>query len=154
MRIDYDNIVINIRQKKYSLIGYGTGRVVYDLGNGYVVKVAKNKKGIAQNKAENQIYSMNDTEYFAKILAVSEDFRFLIMEKAERISSISVVWRHFQVRNNRELFRLSIFQKFVTQYHLIMGDLYRRSSWGIVNGKLVIIDYGFTKETRRLYTIF
>ncbi|HHX11997.1 MAG TPA: hypothetical protein GX731_04185, partial [Clostridiales bacterium] len=47
--IDFDSIIMNIGKGNYQFIGSGSGRRVYDLGNGYVVKVAKNNRGIAQN---------------------------------------------------------------------------------------------------------
>lgn len=154
MKIDFDLIHQNLRMRKYSLIGSGSGRIVYDLGNGYVVKVAKNRKGIIQNKSENQIYSMNDSEYFAKVLAISDNLRYLVMEKAERIGAFSMVLNNFQVRNNRELSRSKEFQQFTFKNNLLLGDLFRRSSWGMIKGKLVIIDYGFTREARKYYRIF
>jgi len=154
MLVDFENIGQNISMHKYSLIGSGTGRLVYDLDNGYVAKVAKNKKGIAQNKAEYQISTMDDTDLFAEVLAMSDNCRFLIMVRAERIGSMTVVWKYYNVNNNHELFHLDNFRDFYKKYNLLFGDLCRRSSWGIVNERPVIIDYGFTKEARRYYNTF
>ena len=152
--VNFDEISRNLILHNYSLIGEGSGRLGYDLGNEYVVKVAKNKKGIVQNKAEYQIYTMSNSGLFAKVLAISDNFNYLIMQKAQRIKSISVVWDYFHVHNNRELFRLTIFKDFTTEYRLLFGDLCRKTSWGLVNERPVIIDYGFTKETRRYYSNF
>ena len=154
MVVDFDNISQNISQRKYSVIGSGSGRLVFDMGNGYVVKMAKNKKGIAQNKAEYQIAAADHSDLFAKIVTVSEGYRYLVMEKAERIRSISVVWNYFNVHSNRELSQLELFNNILEKYDLLMSDLYRKTSWGIVSGRPVIIDYGFTRETRKLYKIF
>ena len=44
-----------MRQGNYIYIGSGSSRNVFDLGNGYVMKVAKNIAGIAQNKSEYRI---------------------------------------------------------------------------------------------------
>lgn len=38
----------------YDLIGRGSGRAVFDLKDGSVLKLAYNRKGIAQNKAESE----------------------------------------------------------------------------------------------------
>lgn len=154
MLVDFDHISQNIRKHKYSMIGSGSGRLVFDLDNGYVVKVAKNRKGIAQNNAEYKIASMNGSKLFAKILAISENSYYLIMEKAERIRSISVVWDYYKVKSNHELFKLNIFEDFGKKYNLLYGDLCRKSSWGIIEGRPVIIDYGFTKETKKYYSLF
>lgn len=154
MKIDFEFIQNNIEKRNYQLIGSGSGRLVYDLDNGYVVKMAKNKRGLAQNKAEYQIASESDTGIFAEVTAVSDDFHYLIMEKAERIQSISEVYRFYKVRNHRELFQLECFRNISKKYNLVMADLKRHTSWGMVKNKPVIIDFGFTKEVSRYYTLF
>lgn len=154
MGIDFANIKTNIEKKTYHLIGAGSGRHVYDLDNGYVVKVARNRRGLAQNKAEHQIASTNHSRIFARIVAVSEDFIFLIMEKAEKVKSITEVWSYYHVKNNRELFGIKEFRDFTKKYNLLYPDLKRSSSWGLIKGKPVIIDYGFTKEVSKYYTLF
>ncbi len=154
MGIDFKSIKNNLNKNKYKLIGYGSGRHVFDLDNGYVVKVARNKRGLVQNKAEYQIASSNHSPVFAKIVAVSDDFECLIMEKAEKIKSFSFIFQYYHVRNYRELFRLEDFRDFTKKYNLLFGDLRRVSSWGMVKGKPVIIDFGFTREVSRYYTLF
>jgi len=106
MRVDFDQIIANVRDGAYKSIGSGSGRRVFDLENGYVVKVAKNKKGFAQNEAEYQISSASNSALFAKVLQISEDYRMLIMQKAEKIKHISEVWEYFNVKSNRELYNV------------------------------------------------
>lgn len=155
MHIDFDEISLNIKNRAYPIIGSGSGRLVLDLGNGYVVKKAKNKKGLAQNMAEHRIASMDHSNLFAKIVAVSEDFIYLVMEKAMKIYHISVVWKFFNVKNNRELFRLKEFCDIMTKYNLLFSDLRRSINWGLINDRPVIIDYGFTREVKhRYYSLF
>ncbi|HKM34581.1 MAG TPA: hypothetical protein VJY54_07545, partial [Lachnospiraceae bacterium] len=105
-KIDFNIITSNIREEKYRYIGSGSGRRVFDLENGYVVKVAKNIKGIAQNKVEYQISLEDHTNLFAKITYVADDFQLLIMEKAELIQNISEVWKYFDVKNKSEFLQL------------------------------------------------
>ena len=154
MGIDFAYIKTNIEKRTYHLIGSGSGRNVFDLDNGYVVKVARNRKGLAQNKAEYQIAATNHSHIFARIVAISDDSIYLIMEKAERVYSIAEIWNYYHVKNNKELFRINEFQDFTQKYNLLYPDLKRASSWGFVKGKPVIIDYGFTKEVSRYYTMF
>lgn len=154
MGIDFEDIKVNINNRKYQLIGKGSGRYVYDLNNGYVVKVAKNRRGLAQNDAERRIGSEDHSRIFAKIAAVSEDSHLLIMEKADRIHSIGEVWNYYHVKSNRELFRLEKFRETMNKYNLLQPDLTRRNSWGRVKGRPVIIDYGFTRDVSRFYTPF
>ena len=154
MRIDFEYLKANIEKKQYRLIGSGSGRFVFDLDNGYVVKVAKNRRGVIQNKAEYQIASTERSHVFAKIVEVSEDFHYLIMEKAEKLKSFSEVWSYYQVNNNRELFRTDVFRDILQKHNLLSVDLCRISSWGMIKNKPVIIDFGFTREVKRYYSFF
>lgn len=154
MEIDFDNIRNNIEMRKYRLIGSGSGRHVFDLDNGFVVKMAKNRRGLAQNRAEYQISLTDHSHIFAKITAVSEDFHYLIMEKAEKIKSIKEVCNYYHVNNSRELLHKEEFRDLFQKNNLLPADLRRYNSWGLVMGKPVIIDFGFTREVSRYYTLF
>lgn len=149
--IDFDSIVMNIRKGIYERIGFGSGRLVFDLKNNYVVKVAKNKRGIAQNIEEYQISSIDQSDFFAKIIAASENFDMIIMEKALKYSNFGEIQKYFHVKNNRELFQKQDIRKVMQDHHLVPQDLYRLDSWGMVRGRPVIIDYGFTWKVKRKY---
>lgn len=151
MKVDFEQMVTNLMRKDYKYINSGSGRLVFDLGNGYVVKVAKNQKGLAQNETEYRIASKDDTHLFARILDVSEDFKYLIMEKAEKIKSISYVWHYFNVKSNRRLYQIEELRDIASRNNLVLLDFGRSANWGKVNDKPVIIDYGFTKEVRKKY---
>lgn len=148
---DFDGIGEKIKEGSFRLIGRGSGRLVYDLDNGYVVKAARNQKGLAQNKVEHQIFSVEKSKYFARILDVSENYEYLIMEKGKRIKSLSAVREYYNVKYNNEIFLIKELQDIINKYNLLLPDLYRTDSWGIINDKPVIIDYGFTKEVKRKY---
>lgn len=149
--VNYDLIISNIREKKYKYIGSGSGRRVFDLDNGYVVKVAKNQKGIAQNKAEYKISSEDQTNIFAKIKYVTDDNQILVMEKAELIKDIFDVWRCFDVKNNKEFFQLEWVKNILSKHDLIFVDLCRPANWGMIGNRPVIIDYGFTSRVKKKY---
>ena len=151
MIIDFNEIRSNLTQGYYRYIGSGSGRQVFDLGNGYVVKVAKNSAGIAQNKAEYKISFNDNSNLFAKIVQASNDFRLIIMKKANKLSDISYVWKYFNVTSKKELFNLKELQNIKRRYGLLLNDLDRVSSWGTINGRLVIIDYGFTRDVMERY---
>jgi hypothetical protein len=151
MNTDFREIASNIRQRKYKRIGIGSGRVVYDLGNGFVVKVARNKKGIAQNEAEYKISTVAETDLLAKILDISEKSQYLIMEKAEKVNHISHVWKYFNVRSNRGLFQVKELRDICIKCDLLPWDFGRRVNWGKINDKPVVIDYGFTKYVKKKY---
>ena len=92
----FNQIMFDIRRGYYKYIGSGSSRDVFDLENGYVIKVAKNKAGIAQNKAEYKISDNDNSDLFAKVVQVSNDFSLLIMEKADEIYNISYVLKVFE----------------------------------------------------------
>lgn len=143
--------MLNMRRGMYRYIGSGSSRRVFDLGNGYVVKIAKNRAGIAQNKMEYRISLKDVSGLFAKVIKVSEDFYSLIMQKAEKIDNFSYVCKYFKSESILEVLKLKEFQNIKHRYNLLLNDLCRTSSWGIINGIPVIIDYGFTREVRERY---
>lgn len=149
--VNLDIITSNIRKGNYKRIGSGSGRRVYDLENGYVIKVAKNRKGIAQNEVEFYIASTDRTNLFARVTHATEDFMLLIMEKAERTNSFYDIWNYFSVRNNRELFQIEEFQYIFNHYNLLAVDLRTLANWGMIGNRPVIIDYGFTRSVKRKY---
>ncbi len=151
MKFDLEEILSNLRDNKFSYIGSGSGRHVFDLGNGYVVKAAKNRKGFAQNKVEYQIAQDSHSSLFAEIIQVSDDYGLLIMERAHRVKEMKEVWKYFHVHSNSELARVTEIRRICEKYNLLFADLRRTSSWGWVNDKMVIIDYGFTGSVRRKY---
>lgn len=142
---------MTIQQNGYRLIGSGSGRHVYDLQNGYVVKKAKNRRGLAQNRAEQHIASMDQSGILARVLQVSEDYELLIMEKAEKIENIAEVLRYFHVDTTRELFQVQSLKMFARNYHLLLQDLRRPANWGKIHGRPVVVDYGFTRKVKKKY---
>lgn len=151
MFVEFNQIILNIRRGFYRYIGSGSGRLVFDLGNGYVIKVAKNKAGVAQNRAEYKISCNDYSDLFAKVVKVSRNFNLLIMEKADKINNIRYIYNYYNVRSKRELFNVNELQNIKNNYNLILGDFDRESSWGIINGRPVIIDYGFTRQVGNRY---
>ena len=151
MVIEFNQIKLNIKRGYYRYIGSGSGRQVFDMENGYVIKVAKNKAGIAQNKAEYRISFNDNSDLFAKVIEISNDYDLLVMEKADPINNILYVWKYFDVRSKRELFNSKELQNIKKKYNLLLGDFARKSSWGMINGRPVIIDYGFTREVKKRY---
>jgi hypothetical protein len=133
------------------MIGSGSGRRVYDLANGYVVKVARNSKGVAQNKAEYQITLRDTSRIFAEVIAISDNFIYLVMEKATKIKSLSYVREYYNVQSNRQLFQINEIRNFYLNNNLLLPDLIRPANWGVIHGRPVVIDYGFTRSVRHNY---
>lgn len=147
----FERILSGIQRGAYNIIGIGSGRIVYDLENGYVAKTAMNYRGMAQNQAEYNISINDHSGIFARVTGVTEDFDLLLMEKAEKIRRISSVWEYFKVESNSELFQTTQLQDIAKKHDLLLIDFARASSWGKINGHPVIIDYGFTRKVKRRY---
>ena len=149
--VDISTISYNLEMGNYRYIGSGSSRRVYSINNNTVLKEAKNKTGYAQNQAEYQIYTRYRSSLFAPILAISPDFHYLIMRKGDPVRHARVIFHYYDVSNYRQLFHLPIFQQMLEHTDLAVEDLRRLSSWGLIHGQPVLIDYGFTKEVRRKY---
>lgn len=68
-------------------IGSGSGRIVYDIDGEKVLKLAKNAKGIAQNKAEAGAGYYRDTQHIVtKVFDNADDDSWLISEKGKKVT--------------------------------------------------------------------
>lgn len=153
MKNDYDDIAAKITRRAYKYLGKGSGRRVFDMGNGYVIKVAKNKKGIAQNEAEHKMVLDTEADLFAKVVSASEDFKYVIMEKAERVQRMNYIWKHFNAKNNKEFYQTINLKGISNKYGLTIADFGRASNWGLINGIPVIVDYGLTNTVFKKYYV-
>lgn len=147
--IDFEVIQRGLKNGMYQFIGSGSSRSVFDLDNGYVVKSALNNGGITQNQVEYKVYNQEKTEFFAPILAISDNAMFLIMKKGEQLWSTDQILEYYQAYNMRELVSNSYFMKIRQTYGLAAGDLVRKSSWGMIEQVPVLVDYGYTGRRRR-----
>ncbi len=146
MNYNFDEIISKIRSGEYKPIGFGSCRRVYDLNDGYVVKVARDIRGIDQNRTENSIYQSRKSGFFAEVAAISDNNRLLVMAKAQKIRNMSAVFQYYKVRNLSSLVRINNFTEDIKNHRLSRGDLVRASSWGIVDNIPVMIDYGLTQN--------
>lgn len=82
-RVDYAN-------KTLKRISSGSSRIVYEVDEKTVLKIAKNQKGIAQNELEIEMsddYYLNGIGLMAEIYEKDEEnFLWLEMEKAEKLT--------------------------------------------------------------------
>lgn len=68
--------------KNLKMLGYGSARCAFDLGNEKVLKVSRSEVGDAQNQAEVES-GYDKYDLFAKIFSHGSDYGWLIMEKTE-----------------------------------------------------------------------
>ena len=149
----------------------GSARVVYLTPAKTVVKLAKNDKGIAQNKAEtnpamkskflNQIikhadnYAWMETHYLDKI--TTKEFEemsgipFSDFEEAIRfgLKNVSENTDLKKPKNFDKVAGTEIYKEMKRigeKFQLMPGDLARISSWGTKDGRPVLIDAGLTAD--------
>lgn len=149
----------------------GSSRIVYKTKDDTIIKLAKNDKGIAQNKAEanpkmkspylNKIlnhasnYSWIETCYLEKITEKDfekmtdinfEDFGNAIRFGLKDVSGNSdkKKSKNFDKVQSSDIYKemLRVGKKF----KLMPGDLARISSWGTKENKPILIDAGLTKD--------
>lgn len=126
--------------------------MVYDLGNGYVLKVAKSKNGINSNKREVSAFRLSPLQVrrqLAEIIAYGRHYRWVKMKKYSLRFPVQPVY----VRKFRRL--ITLFRK----YGIVPWDVGTRA--GKPNyknlrvkrdGAIVVIDYGnfrFAKNSPR-----
>ncbi|TKH09372.1 hypothetical protein FC678_17515 [Peribacillus simplex] len=123
---------------KYNIIGYGFNRVVYDLNNGYILKVAFSEVGLISNANEAYIYNNCNEEVKKYICPVKEHGTgWIIMKKVDTKVP-------FAIKEYTKLISLEL--KFL-RYGIIPIDLRLDNVGYNENDEMVVIDYGlFTMD--------
>lgn len=158
-------------EKNLDHLSSGSSRIVYKSPDDTIIKMAKNDKGIAQNKAEanpkmeskflNEIishadnYSWLETHYLDKI--TEKDFKEMTKLDFEDFGD-AIKYGLKDVSGSTDKKKPSSFNKVERseiykemkrigeKFKLMPGDIARISSWGTRNGTPVLIDAGLTKE--------
>lgn len=136
-----------IKGKKF--IGAGGTRIVYDLGNGYVMKIAKSQNGILCNRMEVSLYKTSlqpIKKYFARIIDYDKAYRWVTMKKYDRRFPNSPLYR----RKLMEIVKIFtdngiIPSNGVGNYHKPHAPNLRLKR----NKQIVVIDYGGFKYDRK-----
>jgi len=164
-------------------LGRGSSRIVFDTGDNKVIKIALNKKGLIQNESESyykdDFYIKNN---IAEIFDYDEDGFWIEMEKAkkatkndfERLWNVkfddlkSYLLKIYSQNHGRNVKFNNIENELhdndyvidivdiMMNYDLLVGDLVRINSWGIINRngeeKIVLIDIGLnTSDFNKYY---
>jgi hypothetical protein len=158
---------------KLPRISSGSSRIVYEVDNNHVLKLARNPKGIAQNDAENDGY-VTSLDSVANVIDASEEGLWLISERVDNIKKREfeqLVGVSFDLfcegllkedarHKNRKysgpitdeqmevLYKTELWYEMINlivNADLIVGDLCRLGSYGkSASGKPVLRDAGFT----------
>ena len=143
--------------KSLKKIGEGSDRIVYDLGDGRVLKVAKTVKGLVQNSALQGGDKQMLGDLVPEVYFEDEGLDYVIMENVPRNDKAVREWMKFMKRSfdNNGVTRFGGLAPETMQYleakgledflnyNALWGDFFRPSSWGQrANGDFVLIDEG------------
>lgn len=159
---------------KLKKLGSGSSREVFEYSTDYVIKVAKNVKGLEQNTVESDYGAVSMYDFLPKIKDNSDDGEWVIVEKCDKINAKEFetltktnweffkTWlslfsldyiRHKQVKYTPEMEKeldnddsfICQLNSFMVNFDIMPGDFEKLSSFGKHNNKIKIIDWGFTQ---------
>lgn len=170
-----ESIMLAYAENYLDEIGRGSSRGVFVLTSKKVLKVALNPKGLAQNRAEVQVYTDPATADTAaaihdadeegrwlisdvvRPLSSEEEFRkltgvewsdFVVDLEATLSSTARATWGHADMRKDAQPFTKAVYKMAeMGSSRLKVGDLTELGHWGKTpDGRVVILDYGFTED--------
>jgi hypothetical protein len=158
-------------EKNLDHLSSGSSRVVYKASDGTIIKLAKNDKGIAQNKAESN--PKMKSKFLNKIISYSKKYTWIQTHFLKKIKvgdfkemtgldfndfgdSISYALKNVSHNSDKKkpdsfdkVCKSDIYKemdKIGKKFKLMPGDLSRISSWGTKDGYPVLIDAGLTQD--------
>ena|GEM_PF-5579724 len=133
----------------YPVVGKASGRIAYDLGDGNVLKLAWNKKGIAQNRAESKPCL---TPYYdlllVPVLASDHAGKWVIQPQTTPLS-VSGFFDFARSAEGRAFCQKA--HRFAQLHGLNYYDLTKPASIGFTDDKHLIFDYGLTQAISEQY---
>ena len=128
--------------KRFEYLGEGAARMVFALDDDQVIKVSKNKFGLLQNYVEYYVYHRAG-ERFQKYLCPIIKWlpEIILAERAIPIDADQEYLNCLWVFCKSKLFYQDILE-LSKAFSLSKNDLRATSSWGILHGEKVLIDYG------------
>jgi hypothetical protein len=161
----------NYAEKNLRHLSSGSSRIVYLTPGKTIVKLAKNDKGVAQNKAEAN--PEMKSKFLNKILGHAANYAWIEVEFLDKITGkefeemTGIPFGDFDeairfglkgVSENTDITKPKNFDKVSKSeiykemkrvgesFKLMPGDLARISSWGTKDGRPVLIDAGLTAQ--------
>lgn len=168
-----------LNQLGFTSLGEGSGRSVFEIDPKRIIKVAKNPKGQAQNEAEAGLSPISPI--LAKVIQEGENSDWVIAQNAKKVTKAMFksitkmdfdIYSKVMVRFGAELtgamwmsgdidhedaarVESNPFFEHIAQVmsegDLAAGDLGRINSYGVIDGRVVLRDYGLTREVFRKY---
>jgi uncharacterized protein YeaC (DUF1315 family) len=146
-------------------LGQGSSRAAYLLSSRYVLKIAINQKGIAQNETEVDVYTNPKSRpIVSKIHSEDPEYKWLVADVVKPITSekefknITGIEFDYFIRKLRPLVSGTSSEELPEEFiqaavatiranQLLMADIEVLEHWGKTpDGRAVLLDYGFTRE--------
>ncbi len=161
----------NYAERNLKHLSSGSARIVYLTPSKTIIKMAKNDKGIAQNKAEAN--PAMTSKYLNQIISCAKNYSWLETHHLDKITEkefekmTGIKFGDFgdalryglkNVSNNKDIEKPENFEKVAKsdiykelqgigeKFKLLPGDIARISSWGTKDGRPVLIDAGLTRD--------
>lgn len=137
--------------KNFEFLGEGLGRIVYGINEDYVIKIAKDEDGDYQCSVENYIYcNCHDSlkKYLCPVLWYKPNM--IVMKRALPLTHL-VKTKNIDIKKIKSDDFYKDILILANQFDLLSEDVIATSSWGILDKKLVLIDYGCTTEFHKKY---
>ena len=101
---------IAFAEKTLPFLGKGSSRIVFAISSGKVLKIARNEKGLSQNKAEVEVWTNPKTKpVVAKIFSADlKEYHWLISEIVNPFENSTDLWKE-QVGLDYEVFSNIVF---------------------------------------------
>lgn len=165
---------IEFAKDHWEFLGEGSSRTAFQINENLIIKVAHNDKGVAQNKVE--MSPDVQRECVNNAVVADAEGKWIIFHSTEELNKekfkelVGFTFETFMnalfyAMNNesdkwsepREFAEIKCHPLFlclanlVFNSQLLIGDLDKISSWGILNGKPVLRDAGLDKDTFKKY---
>ena len=161
---------INYLEKNLKHLSSGSSRIVYKTNKNTVIKLAKNEKGISQNKVEASTKSKS--KHVNPVLSHSKNYFWVEVPFLEKITtkqfeelcdvnfddfskSLQYGLKHLENSSQKKpskfdkISQCDLYKDILEvakKLNLLPGDLIRISSWGTKNNVPVLIDVGLNKK--------
>lgn len=119
---------------RYKIVGSGRHRIVYDLRNGYVIKVAISRRGLKNNKTEFKLYTRCSSNLRKYLCPVAEyGYGWVVMKRMKPLDGLNEEYDKKLSRIKRKFLRKGIDPHDLKCENLAYSKHIKR---------IIVIDYG------------
>jgi hypothetical protein len=165
---------VAIAEEHFEKLGEGSARTIFKVSDKLVLKIAHNDKGIVQNLAEMKPQMQRACTNH--VVAADVKGKWILVRFTENLTKeefekyVGIKFSHFtdalfykfnnesdnwpppkdydEIRKS-ELFKCIV--DLVADCDLQIGDIDKPDSWGLLDGKVILRDYGLTREVYNKY---